>query len=863
MIVRTACLLILLFSPAVVRAEIDFEKQIAPIFQQHCVKCHGPEKQKGGLRFDTSSGAMVEGDSGARAIVSSNVEESEIIRRVTSDDDAERMPPEGAAVPAEQIALLREWIASGAKWPDGGAPAGKGEMVVTDEDRQHWSFRPLHASAVPVVQSTQNAHGEIDRFIVAALESRRLTLTAMAPPRKLVRRIYFDLIGLPPTIQEVADFEAAAAADLHSAIAALVDRLLASHHYGERWARHWLDVARYADSNGQEGDQDRPYAYQYRDFVIKALNDDLPYDEFVRWQIAGDELAPDNPLAVAATGFLTAGPHTVLDVPMQEEKIRNRYNELDDMLSTLGSGMLGLSIGCARCHDHKFDAIPTRDYYRLLAAVHSGDRHEALLGTRAEVQAYEAAHADWQKEFSQAEDALKKLLGEQRKLRETQLRAEKIAALAISDNEKALLRGMPDTDDARKLAKQHEKALNVSDEDLQRSMDGEQRKQWDALNSTVTELKNAEPKSPPRALAFHDVAAEPKPTWLFHRADFYDKSEPVELGFLSVLTTGKSPEDYWTEARSQRVVPDSTYQRAALARWISDTEQGGGALLARVIVNRVWRHHFGEGLVRTASDFGVQGEKPSHPELLEWLAYDFVAHGWRIKRLHRQMMLSAAYLQDTTFDEAKSQVDPDNRLLWRRRPMRLEAEILRDAMLAAGDRMNLEPFGPAFKPPIAPEAMVARNLKTPYNPDAADSGKLRRRSVYMFHKRVVPYPLLQAFDKPDALQSCGRRDMTTVAPQALALLNDQFVRDRAADFAGRLQKEVGDDMEGAARRAFAIALARAPSDTELQASRDFILQRRSDRQSRDGNVAASEADRAALTDYCQVLFGLNEFLYVD
>lgn len=737
-----ALLLIALSAEASAAGPPDFTKDIAPLLREHCVKCHGPEKQKGGLRFDAKSEALKKGDSGEHSIVPGKTGESELVRRITSTDKDLRMPSEGEPLTAAQIELLKSWIDGGAMWPDDGKPAAKGELVVTDEDRQHWSFRPLSSPQPPDIAF----NSEIDKFVVQSLTKADLKMSPQASSRTLVRRIYFDLIGLPPRREEIAEFEAAYDQDPFAAVAALVDRLLATTHYGERWGRHWLDVARYADSDGQESDNDRPFAYQYRDFVIRSLNDDQPYDEFVRWQIAGDELAPGNPLANAATGFLIAGPHAKLDtIEMEDEKLRNRYDELDDTIATLGSSMLGLTLACTRCHDHKYDAIPTRDYYRLMAAFHSGDRAEV-------------------------------------------------------------------------------------------DVDGG------------------------KAYVFRDGAAEPKPTWLFHRANYYDKSEPVQLGFLTVLTSARSPDDYWSQAKSQRSIDGSTYQRAALAKWITDVDQGAGALLARVIVNRVWRHHFGEGIARTPSDFGVQGERPSHPELLEWLTNDFVANGWRLKRLHRQIVLSQTYLQDSSFSEAAAKIDPENRLLRRHNPTRLEAEALRDAMLACAGTLNREPFGPGFKPPIPAEAMVARNLKSPYNPEPPDSPNIRRRSVYMFHKRVVPYPLLQTFDRPDALQSCSRRDETTVAPQALAILNDPFVRDRAVEFAERLRKESGD-LESAVRNAFAITLARSPSESELGSSAEFVSSRQAERQKR--GMTEEYAHAAALADFCQTLFGLNEFLYVD
>ena len=337
----------------------------------------------------------------------------------------------------------------------------------------------------------------------------------------------------------------------------------------------------------------------------------------------------------------------------------------------------------------------------------------------------------------------------------------------------------------------------------------------------------------------------------------------MQVGFLTVLTGSRSPEDYWNDARREIASDRSTGQRRALADWITDVDQGAGSLLSRVMVNRVWQHHFGEGLVRTVGDFGVRGERPTHPELLEWLAHEFVAGGWRLKPLHRLILTSAVYMQDTTYDADRATKDPDNRLLWRRRPRRLEAEILRDAVLSVSGTLNPEPFGPAYKPPIPPEAMLARNTKDPYPKDARDTESTRRRTVYMFHKRVVQHPLMQAFDGPDAAVSCGRRNITTVAPQALALLNDTFLRDRAADLARRLLAEGDATPEGWVTRGFELALSRPPSDSERAASVQFLETQLRRRSARDKSPAPDEHRLRALTDFAQALFSLNEFIYVD
>jgi hypothetical protein len=807
----------------------DFAKQIAPILEMHCVKCHGPQKQQGGLRFDDVDGALKKGDSDEPAIVPGDATSSELIHRITSDDEFSRMPPQGERLTAGEIDLLKRWIDAGANWPQQAKTAPhQVELTVTAEDRQHWAYRPLMHPPVPAVRSPELVRTSIDAFILSALEAQGLRWNGSASPRTLLRRIKIDLAGLPPTVEELATFEDAAEHETY-AIEKLIDVQLSSMHYGERWGRHWLDVARYADSHGQEGDQDRPHAFRYRDFVIGSLNEDMPFDQFARWQIAGNELEPNNALAVAATGFLAAGPSTELKKEQAEEekaqgrfieRMRNRYNELDDIIATIGTGMLGLTLGCARCHDHKYDAIPTRDYYRLMSAFQCGDRDNVYLATPEEMEAYQVAKSKWAEDHRTAKKTLDQWLAEVRD------------------------------------------SLQVSEDKLEQALTSEQLAHWNRLTAAVDELQKSQPPEPPQAFVYRDETHQPQPTWLFPRGDFLNPLERVELGFLSVLTSSKPAESYWQQERSAHPAVESTYQRAALAQWLTDIDNGAGALLARVVVNRVWQHHFGQGLVRTPNDFGVQGEMPTHPELLEWLASDFVEHGWRMKRLHRQIMTSHVYLQGITFDENNARIDPENRLLWRRQPRRVEAETLRDAILLAAGTMNFMPYGPGFKPPIPKEAMVARNLKSPYDPEPADSANVLRRSVYMFQKRVIPDPLMELFDRPASSQSCGRRQDTLVAPQALALLNDPFVRTQAEQFAMRLMQQ-REETAGRVRLAFETSLARLPEEHELTVACEFIATRQAHRAERAGSTRQAEAYQAALADYCQILFGLNEFLYID
>ncbi len=736
---------------------VDFVRDIQPIFRNHCYECHAGTTEEGGLNLGIKASAYRGGDSDA-AIIAGKSDESLLIHLVSGLDESRPMPPEGnPRLTSQQIDLLRDWIDQGASWPEGA------DVIDPKRDRArtHWAFERLRPVTPPAQQSDDAwTKSPIDRFIDDRLQVVGLRPAQPADARALVRRLYFDLIGLPPTPEQTRDFIQAHAKNPDLAVRELVDHLLESPRYGERWGRHWLDVARYADSDGQEADADRPHAYVYRDFVIQAFNDDMPYDQFVRWQIAGDEFEPHHDAAVAATGFLTAGTAFKLpDTFLESERLLNRYNELDDIVSTVGSGLLGITVACARCHDHKYDAFSAKEYYQLLGVFHSGDRVTAKLPSGKE------------------------------------------------------------------------------------------------------------------GFFFQDFDNQRRTTWLFRRSDFYDREIEVEIGFPAMLSAGPDADEYWQYAKTAAAesgATNSTLQRRALAEWITDTERGGGALLARVIVNRVWHHHFGKGIVRTTSDFGVRGDVPSHPELLEYLAQDFVEHGWNLKSLHRQILTSAVWQQASTrdaIDERGLELDPGNDLLWRMTPQRLEAEVIRDAMLAISDTLNLEAGGPGFKPYIAPEANLARNIKgAAYPRDAKDDGTTRRRSVYMFHKRLIPYPMFQAFDRPDLMTSCDRRQNTTVAPQAMVLLNDRLVRAVARDFAGLLLQSspAGSapsniDLQPLVDAAFEASFTRLPTPTERDASIQFIETQTRAR----GERAEQEPHLEALTDFSQALFGSNEFIYVD
>jgi cytochrome c553 len=751
-----------------------FTRHVRPLLVQSCFPCHGGDKTRGGLDLSSRETLLKGADEGP---VLGELASASKLYRLAAHLDNPHMPPKAPRLGDGQLASLAAWINLGAPYdkPLAEKAAAKTPMIVTDEDRHFWSFRPLCRPRPPVVKEATAVRTPVDRFVQARLEEKGIVANGPIDRRRLIRRAKFDLTGLPPTPEDVEALVNDPDPDAYDRV---LDRLLASPRYGERWARHWLDLARFAESHGFEQDYDRPSAYHYRDFVIRALNEDMPYDRFVRLQLAGDELEPDNPLALMATGFLAAGVHSTQITANQVEK--ERYDELDDMLRTTGTAMLGLTVGCARCHDHKFDPVPTRDYYRLLSTFTTTVRSEMQL--ELDPDARQSARTEFEAE---------------------QAELDRAASFLASDD--------PELPWQLGKAAEHRKA---------------------GPRKTATRVLISSEGVP--AVRLHtqgdDFLAE---THFLTRGDATQKGAVATQGFLQVLMRTPEGEKHW------QVSPPpgwrTSYRRRALAAWMTDTEAGAGPLLARVIVNRLWQHHFGRGLVATASDFGYQGERPTHPELLEWLAAELVANGWHLKPIQRLIMRSAAYTRGIERDEKWLAVDPDNRLLWRQVPRRLEAEAIRDAMLAVSGTLD----------------------RTMYGPGTADPNT-KRRSIYFFLKRSRLEPAMVLFDAPDGVQGVEQRPTTTVAPQALLLLNNKAVRARAEEFARRVGgtgKPVADSL----RAGYLAALGRRPTDAELAESICFIGEQAAAYRA-DGKA---DADGLALTDFCQTLVELNEFIYVD
>lgn len=704
-----------------------FKDKIRPVLIEQCLECHGGKKVEGDVNLATRELLL---DSG---MVGDDIESSQLYAVIAHEEEP-HMPKGRPKLDAETLKLFQRWIELQTPYDrplvetPAQAPPAKS---ITEEERNYWAFRPLQPVAPPNVADTTWVRSAIDQFILARLELAGIAPNPEADRRTLIRRAYLDLIGLPPTPQEVDAF---VSDPDPAAYEKLIDRLLESPHYGERWARHWMDIARFAESHGYEQDYDRKTAYVYRDFLIHAFNQDLPYSDFVRWQIAGDELAPENPWAWAATGFLGACSFPTQLTEAEFES--SRYNELDDYISTIGSAMLGLSVGCARCHDHKYDPIFSPDYYRFAA--------NFSVAIRTEVE--------------------KDLYGD----------GKPIKMLVTSE-------GLP------------------------------------------PEKHHADGRGFPH---FY-----PK-TYILIRGDAAQKKAEAEPSYLPVLMRGGKAVDYW-----RKPAPAGSkcrYDRAGVARWLTDVEYGAGNLLARVIVNRLWQHHFGEGIVRTPNDFGKQGSPPSHPRLLEFLAVDLVHHGWKLKRLHRLIMTSSVYRQAASWDEDRAQVDRENNLWWRYPVRRLEAEAIRDSLLAISGQLDRTLYGP---------------------------GKLDvnwpRRSVYLFIKRSKLIPMMMLFDWPEHLVSIGKRSRTTTAPQALFLMNNPLTR-RCAE---QLAKKLPEDSQAAIVEGFRWAYQRRPSAEEVTAAEQFVASQAS-RYESEGRPRDA-ALHAARIDWCQSLLASHECLYIE
>ena len=721
-----------------VRAEEadEFESKIRPILVEHCSKCHSrtASKLKGGLSLDGRD-TMLKGGATGPALVPGNPERSLLVKAIRYEDPDLRMPPR-QKLPAEAIAAVERWIKHGAAAPN--APA-KTTRSTDDIARKHWSLQPLAKPAIPAVRQAGWTRNPIDAFVLARLEAASLSPAPAAEPLVLLRRLHFDLTGIPPTPAEIESFQKDANAD--AAIRRTIDRLLASPQHGERWARHWLDVARYADSAGYELDSTYGSAWRYRDYVIRSLNADKPLDRFLQEQVAGDELWPDSEEAKIATGLCTLGPYA-FEGGIGRPKVVE-YQRLTDIVDTVGSSLLGLTVGCARCHDHKFDPISQADYFGL-QAIFAG----------------------------------------------SELRGTKISGDRREDN-----------GDMRVLGNRTEMP-------------------------TTHLLRRGELDAP---------GAEVGPA-LPHRLP---GGGPIDV------PAGKA------EGR-----------RTALARWLVAREN---PLTARVMANRVWQGHFGKGLVRTPNDFGTQGEPPTHPELLDFLAAELVASGWSLRHLDRLILDSATYRMASTASAETAAKDPDHRLLSRFPRRRLEAEIVWDHLHAASGTLNAKMFGPAVVPPV--DADVLKTLLNARWKVTEDPAERNRRGIYLVVRRSLPLPIFETFNIAGSVESCPVRQNTVVAGQALTLFNNDAILEQARTLAGRLLHECGDDPHAQVRRAWLLVFCRPATTAEETQALDFLARREASlgiaRPPLPPIGAPVSAHGGALAEWCLALFNANEFLYVD
>ncbi len=1021
-----------------------FEEKVRPLLIEHCYECHSAQSQKlkGQFLVDSRDGIRRGGESRQASVVPGDVSASRLITAVRWTDPDLQMPPKKRLSTA-QVATLEAWVKMGAPDPREADPTtAKRRPMTPEEAKEYWAFKPLQTPAIPSLKpaaepTSSEPRTALDRFVLSRLQSEGLSLSPQAERRVLLRRAAFALTGLPPSPSDIDLLERDSSPE---SLSRAIDRLLASPHYGERWGRHWLDVARFAESSGFEHDYDRPTAWHYRDFVIRALNDDMPYNQFVQWQLAGDELEPNNPIALMATGFLGAGVFPTQITANEVERVR--YDALDDMVTTTGVAFLGLSVGCARCHDHKFDPIASRDYYRLLSTFTTTVRSEVDLDLNPEANAHQLRR--WEGEHAERNAALKdyettslesafqewvshpanrpelppwlilefteaKSIGGATLTPQTDgsllasgknpdfdtyhltarvpagewsaLRVEALSHasftkggpgradngnFALSDlhvvvrpvgnnqptnvvrltQPKATFeqKGLPvasviDTEKKTgwaidpRFGKDHAASFEFaeptrSDVEMDwvitlkfevnnrhaigrprlslsgRAYEGlasspfkapalelvgkPMRRALDAAQAWTTPVSQRTPAQMEALRQWHrwldsgwrarseavsaSLAAKPRPeltkvlvateglpavrmhtqgadffekTFFLRRGDVNQKQDAVPAGFLPVLM--RQPETRWVEPPPTGW--RTSYRRRSLARWLTDLHDGAGALLARVMVNRVWALHFGRGIVTTPNDFGIQGELPTHPELLEWLAQEFVRSNWSMKALHR-LILNSAVWQQTSSQTAReaamvprmaqaAQVDPSNVLLWHYPRKRLEAEVIRDHVLAASGQLDRRMGGAG----------------------TLDENHLRR-SVYFMVKRSQLSRSLQLFDAPDAVLSAANRPATITAPQALMFLNSPFVRQRAVDFARRLLPEYAVSAERAVRQGYELSVGRPPTATELTDATTFLEQQAAAYRD-DVALNALKVREYALIDLCQVLFGLNEFVYIE
>ncbi|MCA9135870.1 MAG: PSD1 domain-containing protein [Planctomycetales bacterium] len=790
---------------------VQFQRDIGPLLQKHCIGCHGADEQNGGLRLDHRDGAFAHTDSGDSAIVPGKPDQSTLLSRVTSTDEDTQMPPEGDRLSKEDVDLLRQWIASGASWP---ADDVQHESSLPETD--HWAFQPIQKPSPPSVRDTTWPRGDLDRFIQAGREAAGLAVTTDATPTVLIRRVSYALTGLPPTIHEIDTFQhRTEVIGVSAAVTELVDELLSRPSYGERWGRHWMDWVRYADTAGDNSDFPIPQAYLYRNYIIESLNNDLPYDRFVTEQIAGDLLPADTleerNRQTIATGYLA--------MARRFGSLVERYPwhlTIEDTIDNVGRTMMGMTLACARCHDHKFDPVSTRDYYGLYGIFSS---------TRYPFPGLELFQT--QRDF--------------------------ISLLDESETRSKLIKFEPET---KKLSDELAQQLNLCEkrslENAEREKDctlDQKRQMRDELDAMLIKARKAGEKLAdhlrklPEIPTAYAVADGNRDGISFADARIQIKGEPtrpgavVPRGFPEVLGGWKL----------DQTLAESTSGRRQLAQWITHRDN---PLTARVIVNRVWQRHFGSGIVPSTSDFGLRGELPTHPDLLDWLARDFMDHGWSLKHLQRRIVTSHTYALSSISVPESLAADPNNHLHWRFNRQRMDAESIRDTVLFVAGNLDTTPQSEPY--PFPPRSQWKFTQHHPFKDDY-DSNK---RSVYLMTKRLTATPYLQTFDGPDPNACTSNRDQSVTALQALYFVNDDFMHEQSMHFADAVVKRPLS-RQNRIDFVFKSILCRPPSSEECQMIREHV----SNVKTRLGANASQETD--AWASVTRSLFRLNEFLYID
>lgn len=814
--------------PQATPAQLEqFEKQVLPILQKSCLKCHGGEaKIKGGLRLTSREAIMKGGDTGP-ALEYPDSAKSLLLKAIHHQDGLE-MPPSGK-LPADQLAILETWVKAGAPWSSKIKIESKATEhkpmggVVTAEAKNFWAYRPVAQPAVPAVTDAAWVKTPIDAFILAKLKARQLKPNVAADRLALIRRATYDLTGLPPTPDEIDRF----VNDKHpAAYEQLLDKLLASPRYGEKWGRHWLDVVRYAETNGYERDGPKPFAWRFRDYVIQSFNADKPYDQFVREQLAGDELPDASAESIIATGYYRLGLWD--DEPADPKQAR--FDELDDYVATTSQAFLGMTMNCARCHDHKIDPIPQADYYRMLAFFADIERFSLSRDVRSPYNLTDitpaAKRQQYEAEFSERQKQLEKLKQEM---------------ISLED---AIIKRMPEEEQRASEGLDRPQVIKK----LDKFWNEQEQKQYTTWKTEHDKLKKKPEPQRELALSVNKCKVTPPPTHIMVRGSPHSPGAAVTPGFPTVLTD-KQPA-LTPPTKTSR----TSGRRKVLADWIASNEN---PLTARVMVNRVWQHHLGRGIVSTANDFGKFGTLPTHPELLDWLANDFMQQGWKLKRLHKLIMMSNVYqtssLASAEQTKAGSKADPENTLYWRFNPRRLTAEEVRDSMLAVNATLNLKMAGPSVYPVIPKEVLAGQSVPGDgWGKSSAEEAA--RRSIYVYVKRSLQVPILTTHDQADPDSTCPVRYTTTVPTQALGMLNSAFTNDQAGILAAHLQREYPSDTKAQLIRAIRLTTGRQPEATEID--RDLALWQRFQKQHQ-------MTPEQALKQVALLYLNANEFVYLD